>query len=296
MSIKRTLVNLFKQTVKNLIYIALFPLGKMKRDILFLELAQFMIPIKEIALKGGRSMFFICPAYDVLFRVDEFFIKEPETLRWIDTFRDEDVFWDVGANIGVYSLYAAISKNMKVCAFEPSSPNYWVLNKNIELNRIDNRVSAYCIAISDGLQIGSFNMGDTNFGGAHSQFSEDQLKEFNYAGISQSRVVFNQAMVSFSIDEFIKTFNPHFPNHIKIDIDGHEEGLIKGALATLDDQRLKSVLIELNENEENAVKNIMEVFNNSGFILFAKEHAPQFDEGVSKSFFNYIFVREDLKQ
>lgn len=295
MGIKRKVADLFKRIVKFIIYTVLFPLGKMKRDILFLELSQDMIPTKKISLTGGRTILFFCPSYDTLFRAEEFFIKEPETLRWIDSFQDEDVLWDIGANVGVYSIYAAISKGIKVCAFEPSSPNYWVLNKNIELNRLDDRISAYCIAISDGLQIGSFNMGDTNIGGAYSQFNKNQLNEFDYAGLGQANVVFNQAMVSFSIDEFIKTFNPPFPTHIKIDIDGHEEGLVKGAIETLCDRRLKSVSIELNDGEAAIVKHIVEIFKESGLILLSKEHAPQFDEGVSKNIYNYLFVRKELK-
>jgi len=293
MGIRRNFVNLFKRLFKFVIYTSLFPIGKMKRDMLFLELSQDMIPIKRISLTGDRKLLFFCPSYDALFRAEEFFVKEPETLRWIDSFQDEDVLWDIGANVGVYSMYAA-SKGIKVCAFEPSFSNYWVLNKNIELNRLANRVSAYCIAIAESLQIGSFNMGDTNAGGACYQFNKNQLGEFNYPGLGRTNVVFHQAMVGFSIDEFIKIFNPLFPSHIKIDIDGNERNLVKGAVETLCDKRLKSVSIELDDSVIADVNYIAEIFNKNDFILSNKEHGPQFDEGASKDIFNYLYVREKV--
>ncbi len=42
------------------------------------------------------------------YRVNTFSSKEPETLDWIDSFNSDDVFWDIGANIGIYSIYAAL--------------------------------------------------------------------------------------------------------------------------------------------------------------------------------------------
>jgi len=61
--------------------------------------------------------------------------REPDTLYWIDNYmNDNDVFYDVGANIGTYSLYAANKGGLKIFAFEPESSNYYYLNKNIYLN------------------------------------------------------------------------------------------------------------------------------------------------------------------
>lgn len=293
MGVRRNIANLFKRFIKFIIYTALFPVGRKNRDILFSELLQDMVPIKSLTLTGGQSILFYCPSYDTHARAEEFFFKEPETLRWIDSFQGEDVLWDIGANVGVYSIYAA-RKGINVCSFEPSFANYWILNKNIALNQLDSRVSAYCVAISEGVQLGSFNMGDTNIGGALYQFNKNQLREFEYPGLGQTNVVFNQAMVSFSIDEFIKIFNPPFPSHIKIDIDGNEVNLINGAVETLCDKRLKTVSIELDANAVNDVNNIDDIFKKKGFTLSSKEHAPQYDEGPSKNIYNYLYVRMEL--
>ena len=60
--------------------------------------------------------------------------KEPETLEWINGFNETDVLYDIGANVGVFSLYAALHRNCDVYAFEPESKNYACLHNNIYLN------------------------------------------------------------------------------------------------------------------------------------------------------------------
>ena len=63
------------------------------------------------------------------------FTKEPETIAWIDDrVLPGDVFYDIGANIGVFSLYSAKVKKATVIAFEPHAKNYGILNENIFLN------------------------------------------------------------------------------------------------------------------------------------------------------------------
>ena len=74
--------------------------------------------------------------------------KEPETLEWINTFEDADVLWDIGANVGVYSLYAAL-RRLTVLAFEPSSANSYVRSRNVEINKMDDRVSTFCLTFNN---------------------------------------------------------------------------------------------------------------------------------------------------
>ena len=50
------------------------------------------------------------------------------------------VFWDIGANIGVLTLYAAMRGDLKVWAFEPAAVNYYNLVANCELNGLERRV------------------------------------------------------------------------------------------------------------------------------------------------------------
>ena len=76
---------------------------------------------------NGHLLSFVAPNYLSDWRAQTFSSKEPETLDWIDSMQDGGILWDVGANIGVYSLYAGKSKNAKVFSFEPSASRSKVL-------------------------------------------------------------------------------------------------------------------------------------------------------------------------
>src|SRR5215467_14181444 len=69
------------------------------------------------------SVAFYCLGDLAQWRAQTLLAKEPETIEWIDSFADGDTFWDIGANIGIYSVYAAVSRRVRVLAFEPSAAN-----------------------------------------------------------------------------------------------------------------------------------------------------------------------------
>ena len=92
----------------------------------------------------GKNIRFFAPNYITNRLVDEFFTKEPETIEWIDSFKeDEDkiIFWDIGANIGIYSIYAALKyQNIEVISFEPSTSNLRILSRNISINKLEDKI------------------------------------------------------------------------------------------------------------------------------------------------------------
>ncbi len=67
-----------------------------------------------------------------------FFTKQPETVAWIDGFNSNDVFFDLGSNVGIYSLYAAINKLCMTYSFELYHTNYYRLLENISLNNFQD--------------------------------------------------------------------------------------------------------------------------------------------------------------
>ena len=69
-------------------------------------------------------------------RMDRMLSKEPETINWINSFNHDSIFFDIGANIGIYTLYSAISINNSVYAFEPHSASYKNLLDSINLNQL----------------------------------------------------------------------------------------------------------------------------------------------------------------
>lgn len=79
---------------------------------------------------NGCSLSFAIPNMLNYFRADSFSTKEPETLEWIDSIPTGSVVWDIGANVGIYSCYAAKQRNCTVFSFEPSIFNLEFLARN----------------------------------------------------------------------------------------------------------------------------------------------------------------------
>ena len=65
------------------------------------------------------------------------FIKEPITIDWIRSFKKNNIFYDVGANVGMYSIFAALISDVKVYAFEPESNNFQTLMQNNNVAWLD---------------------------------------------------------------------------------------------------------------------------------------------------------------
>jgi FkbM family methyltransferase len=249
-------------------------------------LTERLAPTLTIKTKNG-SIFFYCPGEIPLFRAETLLTKEPETIEWIDSFQGDSVFWDIGANIGVYSLYAALKPKVRVLAFEPSAFNYHILNRNIEINKMDSRILSFCVAFNDTTRLDHLYMLDTNVGGALSSFAEPT----NWQGEHFS-AKYKQGMVGFSVDDFIERFSPSFPNHIKIDVDGIEDKIISGAEKAISDERLRSLLVELDVSREEYCRGVFQILENGGMKLVARKHAPNFDKGIFGSVYNHIFVRQ----
>jgi FkbM family methyltransferase len=87
-------------------------------------------------------------------------IKEAGTMRWIDgEVRAGDIFMDIGANIGIYTLAAAhrVGKTGKVYAFEPHKMNGITLLRDLEASGLADRVDFFACALSDASTVLPFN-------------------------------------------------------------------------------------------------------------------------------------------
>ena len=219
-------------------------------------------------------------------RVETLWTKEPETIEWLDTFKVEDVFWDVGANIGLYSLYAAHARGAKVVAFEPASGNYALLNRQILLNRLDDRIKAYSIAVGAEDTVGALQMRMPEIGGSMSSFeipvdSNGETFEPTFA----------QGAVSLRVDTMVERFGMAPPTHIKIDVDGLEDLVIAGAAKTLARPGLKSLAIELPTDRPDWTAPIKETIAAAGLVCKWRRHADMFETGEHANLYNHLFVR-----
>lgn len=167
--------------------------------------------------------------------------KEPETIAWIDSFEPGAVFYDVGANVGIYSLYAAVRiPAVRVVAFEPFHRNFGRLVENI----VDNRASAVtplAVALSGRTGIEVLHVPDTRLGASGAQLAEARNDEGRAFEPLQS-----VGTICFRLDDAIEVLGLPRPSHVKIDVDGREADVLEGMQLTLPGSGLESVLVEVN--------------------------------------------------
>lgn len=181
-------------------------------------------------------------------RVRSLFSKEPITLAWIDSFRENEVLFDIGANVGMYTVYAAVMRQARVYSFEPEALNYAELNKNIYLNNLHHSCLAYGLALSDVDKTDRLLLSDFGLGISYHDFEENswtedkQFAEDWHVSKDNRRP---QGCIGRRVDTLIADGLP-VPHHIKIDVDGLEHRVIAGMLATLRQPDLRTVLIEIN--------------------------------------------------
>ncbi|MDP1631527.1 MAG: FkbM family methyltransferase [Caulobacter sp.] len=213
-----------------------WPLPRRDRGKALAYATERLTPVFEHQTAKG-VLRFACPSRSAFRGVDIALRTEPETMRWLDTHvQAGDCLWDIGANVGAWSLYAARVREAQVVSFEPSAQSFGALYRNILLNRLDERISAYCIALSDETGAGTFYLHSAEPGGALNSFGAPE----NLHGNFQAEL--RQAMFSFRIDDFVKQRGVTPPDHIKLDVDGIEELILKGAVETL--PKVKSLIVE----------------------------------------------------
>ena len=174
--------------------------------------------------------------------------EEPDTLAWIDAMPEGACLWDIGANIGVYSLYAAAT-GVSVVAFEPAAANFAALNANVERNGAADRIAAYCVAFAGETKLGRLNMAEKGRGSAAGSFFNAFETEIHVAeesgGDRYLRTLFRQGAVGFGIDEFAERFDPPLPTHVKLDVDNIEADILRGGRRVLSAASVRSMLVEM---------------------------------------------------
>jgi len=199
-------------------------------------------PVARLQTAGGEVIFAV-PNMHTLWRVNTLFQKEPDTLAWIQEFQPGEVMVDIGANVGMYSIWAGKTRGAKVFAFEPESQNFALLNKNIFINQIGDKVIAYSAALSNTEGFSQLNISQFVGGGSCHTFAEKV--DFN---LKPFQPIFQQGCYSTTLDRLIEINAIPLPHYIKIDVDGIEHKVIEGCMKTLAKPEVKSVLVELNTN------------------------------------------------
>ena len=234
----------------------------------------------------GVALRYLTPNSRCLWRVETLATKEPVTLQWLNRIPDGACLLDIGANVGMYSVYAGVLRKARVFAFEPEAQNYAVLCGNIRLNGLSDRVIAWSAALSDETKFDRIYLSDGDIGGSCHTFGA----ALN-ANLEPARHPFTQGCFATTVDVLVAGGAIEMPQFIKIDVDGLEHKIIKGAASTLKDSRVRSVIIEINANlgEHRAIIDQLEAF---GFRHDPRQFQDaQRKDGFFKGVGEYVFER-----
>jgi hypothetical protein len=232
--------------------------------------AYFFQQLLEIAMERIESvrhsdvtMRFTAPNILCRYRVSTFSYKEPETLEWINNIPLGSVMWDIGANIGLYSIYAAISRGARVLAFEPSVFNLELLARNILLNKLQHQIVILPLALSSQAGPSLFRMSTTNWGGALSTFGE----KYGQDGKTLASL-FEYQTCGMRMDDVCAQLGLDLPRHIKIDVDGIEHLILSGGAAVL--KQAESLLVEINDDFPQQAEQSSQLLKQAGLMLHRK--------------------------
>ncbi len=149
-----------------------------------------------------------------------------ESIFLLHFLQEGDVFLDVGANLGHYSLLLSGIKKCKSIAVEPVPATYNQLLRNIELNKLEGLIELHNLGVAE-------KEGRLNF--STDRNTMDRIVADTYK---------NSVQVSVStIDTIV---NKNAPLALKIDVEGYEYFALQGAAHLLESPNLKVVIIELN--------------------------------------------------
>ena len=244
----------------------------------------------------GQDVSFFVPNFLTKWRVETFFSKEPETLEWIDNFKNEArkkiIFWDIGGNIGLYSIYAAIKyRNIDITTFEPSSSNLQTLSRNISINNLNEKIKICQLPLTEKKNNSFLMMRESSLeeGGALNVFGENFDYEGNKFTEKNSYKIYGTSINYLLDNKILET-----PDYIKIDVDGIEHLILRGFDKHLHNSKIKSLSIEINENfieQHSKILNIMKI--NNFKILHKKHNDKLFDKNSKFSkIFNYVFIKK----
>jgi FkbM family methyltransferase len=224
---------------------------------------------------------FVCETHYEAARANTFFIKEPGTIEWISSFKSSSIFYDIGANIGVYTLYGSKLVN-QVYAFEPHIGTCMNLLRNIKVNNINN-ISVLSTALHDKCGFFNFYYYSDEAGSSNSQLNETDVK------FTPTNVELKYAV---TIDQLISTNVIKPATHIKMDVDGNELLILNGMTKLLSDRVVESLQIELDQNRINKATDILQQY---GYKLI-KEHYTSngqmaVKDGIDNVIHNAIYAR-----
>ena len=248
-------------------------------------LLRCAIPLRNsVNVDGFNIKFWTTSFLEYFLRAEESYVRDEVTMYWIRNFiKPDDVVYDVGANVGAYSLL--IGKMLQggngiVYAIEPESNNYSALNRNIILNQLADKVVAYACAFGDARRASKLYLSSGIVGSSNHAVDKPENDGKNFIPPHV------QGVLVESLDNFVAYDGIRFPNHIKIDVDGEEKTIVSNMESTLADNRLITIMIEVEMKEGQS--EIDRILTQHGFREVKRE---EMGEQMNSSYYNLLYVR-----
>ena len=206
--------------------------------------------------------------------------KEDNIKEFIKKIPKDSVFYDLGANLGWFSLYAA-AIGLKTYSFELDENNFRGLEENLHWNKnLQDRVKIFNKGIAG--YNGKCKMLYTNeiVGGHHKVLF---LENFSGPHDLESFPFYKEIEI-VTLDSFIEELKIPWPDFLKIDIDGSEYSFLLGNPKTL--EKSKGIIIELYINSEYYTKSC-EILEKYGFEMVEKYIIPGED-----NLFNFVYTKK----
>ena len=214
-------------------------------------------------------------------RVSSIFDKEAGTIAWLRSLSKDDVLFDIGANIGIYTIFAAPLVK-KVVAFEPHLGNAFRLLQNVDLNKFKN-VNVIASPIHDKAGIFDFSYRSYEIGESFNQLSDE-----DHGNIEQK--------LSLHLDYYVENKSLPTPTAIKLDVDGNEYLILQSMEKTLRLGTVKSLIVEYNRQPGETIANnrIRTFMENLGYKFiesqFTRAGKKRLREGKSPEKIDHNFL------
>jgi len=232
---------------------------------------------RKLVLTAAGREFIISNTLE-LTRAGSLETAEPKTIEWLDSMGDGDVLFDVGANIGCFTIYAA-TRGHEVVAFEPHLINAAHLLTNLDLNHVMDKVQIVNTPLHGTCGWTDFHYASIYAGTARHQNGVG-IERWAKNALKLNATPYTELKYSTTLDAM--HYQLPTPTHIKIDVDGNELEVLWGAPWFLREAR--EVLVEVRDATRGLVRDLL---MQAGYT-YSAEKTWQFRQGDQS---NDVFIR-----
>lgn len=192
----------------------------------------------------------------------------------------KNIIIDIGCNIGYYSILCSKNKSVsEIYSIDANNDNIHMLKMSCYLNRSDNiKIINTCISDKSDILYKCINKDFAT--------SVNNIGGFAYAKTIDNNT--NDNIKSITIDDLIKNYNIENVTIMKIDIEGGELNALKGAVQTLQTNKIKNIIIEISPKFNNDGIEILELLKYNGYDMFNIPHCEIGNYNNDTNFLNIV--------